>query len=355
MIQSTTKSSHSVKATQDHGNPRWVDYSRRSMQRLGFLKLVLRLASRPQTLESLTRAFAASITRVSPVLPEMMDSFRRYVQDQHLHKQRYSGEITSAQFQDLCLSDPILPSHSGAITGDLERKGYRHAVYVEIPTWAARLRLLRAQNYTVTDRGRVLLLLGEHSRESSDVGEKNPLYLSLSERYVALFCLLDADGDLLRAMYKQLLKRSKPFTRADAGDAAEKGLEELRRTRLKNASPGPLMQGGHGFAGFFLSPSKSALGRQQLRRLSLWLRSQFCQRRRGRVCQLLPHLELQQPAPAPLSPSTLTADAWLVGSRPGASYTPLKIIWARPASTRPPESRAGRGRSSRRPWHPGCV
>jgi hypothetical protein len=36
--------SQMVSAKQSPGNLRWIDYSRRSMQRLGFLKVVLRLA-----------------------------------------------------------------------------------------------------------------------------------------------------------------------------------------------------------------------------------------------------------------------------------------------------------------------
>src|SRR5205085_2929267 len=104
------------------------------------------------------------------------------------------------------LSDASIPSHTGAITGELERKGYRHSVYVEIPTWAARLRILRDRNYTLTDRGRVLQLAGNvQGEKASKNHENNPLYLNLSERYVLLFCLLDIDGDLLAQMYKRLL------------------------------------------------------------------------------------------------------------------------------------------------------
>lgn len=241
MIYPAKGSNHNSSAVQDGGSLRWVDYARRSMQRLGFVKWVLRLASQPQTLESLTRTFAASITKVVPVPPGRTESFEKYVLEQHLNKQRYRGELTSAQLQDIHLSDPNLPSRSGAITGDVERKGYRHAVYVEIPTWAARLRLLRDQNYTVTDRGRVLLMFGKQPEDSFATGERNPLYLNISERYIALFCLLDADGDLLRAMYERLISL-KTFTRAQAGDAAVEALQELRKTRLKSTSTGRLQQ-----------------------------------------------------------------------------------------------------------------
>jgi hypothetical protein len=232
-----------VSATQGRGNVRWVDYARRSMQRLGFVKWLLSLAStsHPQTLESLTRTFFLNVTKVVPVDPDRRDSFEKYIKQQQLHR-RYREGSESAQIQDLYLSDPTLQSHTGAVTGDLERKGFRHAVYVEIPTWATRLRLIRQQNYTLTDRGRVLLLVDTHAARSSSVrDDKNPFCLNVYERYVSLFSLLDADGDFLRAMYQKLLE-VQTFTRADAGDAAVQALENLRSTRLKTVSAGPLQQ-----------------------------------------------------------------------------------------------------------------
>jgi hypothetical protein len=220
-----------------------MDYARRSMQRLGFVKWALSLAStaRTQTLESLTRAFFANVTKVVPVGQERREDFEMYVRQQQLHR-RYREGVASAELQDLFLSDPILPSHSGAITGELERTGYRHAVYVEIPTWATRLRLLRQQNYTLTERGRVLLLVGGGlAGKPSEPNDKNPLYLSVSEQYASLFCLLEVDGDLLTPMYRRLLEVG-TFTRSTAGEMAAEALDELRGTRLKNASVGPLQQ-----------------------------------------------------------------------------------------------------------------
>ncbi len=213
-----------------------MEYARRSMQRFGFLKWVLSLAStsRVQNLEALTRTFYTAVTKEVSIPADRRETFEAYVQQR---EQRTQG-TNSAQIQDLYLSDPMMPSHSGAITGDLERVGYRHAVYVEIPTWAARLRLLREQNYTLTDRGRVLLLAGtSKSDESPTSSSSNPLLLNLPERYVSLYCLLDADGDFLSVMYRPLLG-VQTFTRADAGQAALDALEELRSTRLKHPSAG---------------------------------------------------------------------------------------------------------------------
>ena len=220
---------------------RWIDYARRSMQRLGFLKLVLSRgsASRTQTLEALTRAFEANITKRVDVPENMRDVLEDYIQKQQLRR-RYNQGSMSAQIQDLYLSDPSLPSHTGAITGNLDSKGYRHSVYVEIPAWAVRLRLLREQNYTLTDRGRVLLNANPVNAEPiSQVDGPNPLKLHLSERYVFLYSLIDADGDFLIALYSRLLERNS-FTRTDAGAVALTALEDLRNSRLRKISAGPL-------------------------------------------------------------------------------------------------------------------
>jgi hypothetical protein len=217
-----------------------MEYARRSMQRLGFLKWVLSLAStsRVQNLEALTRAFYTAVTKEVSIPADRREAFHAYVQQ----REQRAHDTNSAQIQDLYLSDLAIPSHSGAITGDLDRSGYRHAVYVEIPTWAARLRLLREQNYTLTDRGRVLLLVGtSKSDESPPSAPSNPLLLNLPERYVSLYCLLDADGDFLSVMYRRLLS-VQTFTRADAGQAALDALEELRDTRLKHPSAGRLLE-----------------------------------------------------------------------------------------------------------------
>src|SRR5579862_3846169 len=171
-------------------NLRWMDYARRSMQRPGFLKWVLSLASasRSQSLEALTRAFFLSVTKPFQVPDESRDIFQKYVR-------QFRKDLNKPQIQDRYLSDPALPSHTGPITGDLERKGYRHSVYVEIPTWATRLQLLREKNYTLTDRGRVLLLHCDAAKIAQALEVVNPLMLNTSERHVLLYCLIDADGE----------------------------------------------------------------------------------------------------------------------------------------------------------------
>jgi hypothetical protein len=210
------------------------------MQRLGFLKLVLGLASasRPQTLEALSRTFSNQITRRVALPPDRTEAFQEYVRRQKIR--RYKPEAVSVEIQDLFLADDSMPSHTGAVTGDLEQKGYRHSVYVDMPSWAVKLRLLRAQNYTLTDRGRVLLLSDQNPGEQVNELPGNPLILNLAERYVFLFCLIDADGDLLREMFPPLISAGK-FNRTEAGEAIGTALRKMRK-QLEAGSGGKLQQ-----------------------------------------------------------------------------------------------------------------
>ncbi len=225
-----------------HGNVRWMDYARRSMQRPGFITWLLRFTTRSQTqtLESLTRSFYREVTARVSLDGQQRQTFLEYVRQQHVRRP-YDERSESVEVQDLFLSDPVLPSHSGAITGEFERKGYRHSVYVEVPTWAARLRTIRDRNYTLTDRGRVLQLAGSLLSDQEVKSLRNPLFLSLPERYVFLFCLIDVDGDFLAEMYRLLLDKQM-FTRAEAGEIAATALHHLRDRRLKNPSTGLMQQ-----------------------------------------------------------------------------------------------------------------
>lgn len=226
---------------------RWAHYSRRSMQRLGFIKWVLSCAStsRAQSLESLSRAFASRVSLRGPIPGEFAERFDRFVTLLKLQR-RYELGAETAELQDLLLSDDSLPSQSGSITGDIDAEGYRHTVHVEVPTWATRLDLLRENSHTLTERGRVLLMLDPSfgSRAASlregQLG-RNPMSLDPAERFAFLFVLLDSDGDLIREMLGRLARNGE-FNRALAGIAALEGLKALRAARLSSATSGKLLQ-----------------------------------------------------------------------------------------------------------------
>lgn len=225
---------------------RWVDYARRSMQRLGHLKLLVGLADSlgSTTLQGITSRFEAVVTAAHQVPENAVPRVLAYRAEQRLHK-RYGGisekRPLRLEIQDLYLSDPALPSSSGAVTGDGEQKGYRHAVYVEMPPWAASLGLLRRQNYSTTDRAKAVLSLApETMRDFRTFNlEANPFLLGPAERLYFLYMLVDSDGDLLVHTYRRILSTTRSFTRSDVGKQIAEAMVELRSERLKRPASGP--------------------------------------------------------------------------------------------------------------------
>src|SRR5690348_14311779 len=113
---------------------RWIDYARRSMQRAGFVKWALNLSStsRPQTLESLSTTFSNGATRRIPLSNTSRSTLEAYVRQQRIKRYKEPLQTSAIEIQDRYLSDRQLPSRTGAISGDIQQKGYRHTVYVEI-------------------------------------------------------------------------------------------------------------------------------------------------------------------------------------------------------------------------------
>ena len=225
-------------------NVHWISYGRRSLQRLGHLKLVSALANRSgtTTLEGLTLAFEAAVSTKLTIPPDQSSRVIQYVSEQAIReriKLRDSKPPEKIEAQDLYLSNPVLPSRSGAITGEIVRKGYRHTVHVEIPTWGVCTSLVRKQNYSLTDRGRAVLALAPDVLglfRSYDT-TRNPFDMSTAERAFFLYVILESDGDVIASLYRRLLSRD-GFTRGEAGEATADSLAELRTDRLMKRSSG---------------------------------------------------------------------------------------------------------------------
>ena len=223
---------------------RWVDYARRSWQRLGHLRILCSLAHPAigTNLEGLTVRYKNVITSLEEIPKNLEEQVREYVRTHRTNRYpRRRGPVSRVELQDLYLSDPRLPSQSGAITGDMDSAGYRHAVYVEIPTWAVRLRLLRSDNYTLTDRGKVLLQLRQGI--ASDIRlfdlDTNPYLLTPGERYFFCYCILDIDGDLLQGIFSSLLQKEDSFVRREIGHIAAQVLTTLSSLRLSGTTGRP--------------------------------------------------------------------------------------------------------------------
>jgi len=215
---------------------RWLDYARRSWQRLGHLKLICSVASPSQgmNLEGITARFQSKITafkRISDIPEQRRDQVLEHIGSRRSNRHTKSEDTDSCELQQYYLSDPRLPSQSGALTGRLRSVNYLHTEYVEIPTWAVRLGLLRKGNYTLTERGKALLALQTDGSDTSghQSSDENPYLLAPSEKYLFFYCLLDADGDLVKRLYRRLVLHTGLFDKSDVSNYMVESLDELRK------------------------------------------------------------------------------------------------------------------------------
>ena len=213
---------------------RFLKYARASWQRLGHLKMLCSVASPANSynLEGITSRFQTSICKLIPVPPESHQQVSDYVRNNR-NREYPDGLPDVIELQDYFLADPELPSHVGALTGRRRPVDYLHMEYVEIPAWATRLKLLREGNYTLTDRGKILGILPKPVNKL--VGNKvsfkeNPFHISDGEKYLFLYWLLEADGDILKRVYKETKAKINEMSLALVGETMLKVLRDLNTT-----------------------------------------------------------------------------------------------------------------------------
>lgn len=219
-----------------------LDYARSSWQRIGHLKILCSLASPSYgtNLQGITSRFQTKVSKLQTIPQSYYPQVLKYIQQHRSIQYKIKDKpLEPVEWQDFHLSDPSLPAQSGALTGRLRGVNYLKTEYVEIPTWAVKLRLLRKGNYTLTDRGKVLLALGRNTishRSQSEI-EVNPFALTNGEKYFFLYCILEADGDLLKNLYYRLALHEGDITKAVVGQDLVDSFKELASTfRLGRAS-----------------------------------------------------------------------------------------------------------------------
>jgi hypothetical protein len=226
---------------------RWVAFTRVSMQRVGVLLAVVGAASktRTQTLEGMSKAYSTPLRRRIAVPPETKEPFAAYIRSQHLWE-RYGKKASDrvpdrAEMQDLWLADDSAPSSTGAITD---------IVTHEPPQLATGVRLLRSENHTLTDRGRALAVVAERELRAVREGELqlNPFLPNEGAKAVLLYSFLDADIEVMQALYRRVLTSNSEFSRvsvshclgdvtgdliSDWGRRIKTGADRKAVTRLK--------------------------------------------------------------------------------------------------------------------------
>ena len=198
--------------------PHILTYARGSWQRLGHLKMLCTVASpsNSMNLEGITSLFQASICSLVPIPSDLSEQVTEYIKNHRYNQYDLKkGLPVRIELQDYYLADSRLPSQVGALTGRLRAVDYLHMEYVEIPAWAVRLKLLREGNYTLTDRGKILLIPsmpGGRAMPENDNKGVNPFVISDGERFLFLYCLLEADGDIIKRLYGELLEQDREIT-----------------------------------------------------------------------------------------------------------------------------------------------
>lgn len=230
---------------------RWVSFARVSMQRPGHLVAVAAAASEtlPTSLAGLGRAYAEIVRKRHRVEHPYAEQVIRYLRALRLWK-RYGGHqgalakldelgaLPPVERQDLWLSDPELPSATGAVTDE---------VIDELPQLGASLGFVRPHNFTRSDRGKAIVALYRPALERLALGEPAPNLLRLvtarqtgDRRGAAcylLHALLEADGDFLSAAWAAQLEHgdNASFTRASFGGllpiACRRLADHLSRSR----------------------------------------------------------------------------------------------------------------------------
>lgn len=206
---------------------RWIEYTRNSMQRLGYLRAACNIAptTRGTNLEGLANKLNSLVSRKIRIELGQEPEVCRYILGRQLFRVRYKdfpadraltgqnlfGHKMDIEIQDYYLAQVDIPSRTGNLTPE---------VYDEIPRWATGLGLLRDVNYSLPARGQLLLQLSsDDTNPWIDVSsDHNPFCLSLREKVFFLYLLVEQDGDVLCRLYPQVLRLEAPFHRSAAGD-----------------------------------------------------------------------------------------------------------------------------------------
>jgi hypothetical protein len=184
----------------------------RTMQRAGFLKLIVAQTSRVETsnLETLGRQCVQSLLKRVHITPPYSAAMQEYARVRltdrvyhDLRKALLNGNGTSPvtlELQDLYLSEPSLPSS----TGKLAEAHWRRYPYL-----ATDLDLVAQGTYSILTRA--LLLLAITPKEEIVAFEQydpkhNPLCISPEQAAVLLYCFIDNDAEIIYRLFRALLE-----------------------------------------------------------------------------------------------------------------------------------------------------
>lgn len=219
------------------GRIRVLDSATRTMQRLGYLKVLCAIVNETETsnLTSLGKRLIERVTKRFKLTPPFDEQIRDYVKMRltdrayrDLRKTVLDG-ANSAQValeaQDIYLSDTGLPSRTGKLV---------EADWRSYPYLGTSLELIKKGTYSALTRSLVLLAVTPKEELAAFVEldrEHNPLRISTAQAMILFYCLVDNDAEVIQPFFKQLISLSENrFDERTAGDL----LPEILRTIVKN-------------------------------------------------------------------------------------------------------------------------
>jgi hypothetical protein len=161
------------------------------------------------------RSYSELLQRRVPVPSERIGDVNEYLKRMslwHRYKEIRGAsdqELAGAklELQDVLLSDPRLPSASGAVTD---------RVLDEPVQFALALKLIRPGSYTLTDRGRSLQVAASRETEAlvSQRFNVNAMRIPPGAGLLLCYALLEADLDFLKVSYEEVLSLGETFSRS---------------------------------------------------------------------------------------------------------------------------------------------
>jgi len=198
---------------------RVLENPRKCMQRMGFLKWLVFDCSKSatSTLAKLGNNLVSTISqRVTvPITSELImyiksalsSPVHRQVSDKVKQQETQAGlDNISIELQDAYLSSGNLPSQRGRLAKD---------EWFEFPSFAVGLGLVKKGTYSLSVRG--LSFINIVPQEELQAFKQynpdfNPLKLSIAQKLLLLFSIIENDGELLRYLYQQILTNEGDFS-----------------------------------------------------------------------------------------------------------------------------------------------
>jgi hypothetical protein len=199
----------------------------RTMQRVGFLKLLCAQTARVETsnIDSVGKHFIEALLKRVRLTPPFDGAIRDYVRVrltdrvyQDLRKTVLDGASTTngifMELQDLYLADSTLVSS----TGKLVEADWRRYPYL-----GTALDLIKLGTYSIMTRALVLLAVTPKEEiKAFDTYDENhnPLLVSPEQAAVLLYCFVDNDAEIIHRLFHMLLEtKADTFDERMAGDS----------------------------------------------------------------------------------------------------------------------------------------